>query len=61
MNPDETASVETAVDPVCAAVVNTAAAAQVYTYHDTTFYFDSVECFKRFLSDPEKYSQPLTT
>jgi YHS domain-containing protein len=51
---------ETAIDPVCGAIVDVATAQYSTNYDDgspnwTTYYFDSDECKQLFERDPERY------
>ena len=52
-------SPDTVTDPVCGALIKSAAAAQVYTFRGQTWYFDSAECFRKFIEDPDKYLAPV--
>lgn len=46
-------------DPVCGARFPSTQAKQVYVYRDMTLYFDSADCLRRWLDDPEKFTQAL--
>ncbi|MCD6309864.1 MAG: YHS domain-containing protein [Candidatus Eremiobacteraeota bacterium] len=45
--------------PVCGKIVNPAKAARKERFYDRILYFDSEECYQKFLNDPIKYSKNL--
>ncbi len=52
-------SAELVIDSVCGTQFHADEAQQVYEYHGQVWYFDSSECLKKFLEEPEKFSQPI--
>jgi Cu+-exporting ATPase len=47
-----------AIDPVCGMTVDPAKAAGKFDYKDTTYYFCSAGCLKKFSANPETYLAP---
>lgn len=43
------------IDPVCGMALAREQVAQRYTFRDIEYVFDSADCLRRFLEDPDKF------
>lgn len=48
------------IDPVCKTEVSVAHAAASHDYHSETLYFCSLDCLRKFESDPAQYMDDMS-